>query len=81
MIWETTPPVDSVPLIEYFASSAAPAPSLLPVPGKPLIGTAFARSVTVGQGPAVLQVEAEEMAGRTKAVRPMTAKQADVLRI
>jgi hypothetical protein len=38
-------------------------------------------SVTVGQGPAVLHVDADETAGRTKAARPKKARQADVLRI
>src|SRR5256885_10296766 len=42
----------SVPEIVTWLETAAPAPSLLPVPGKPLIGTIAALIVTVGAAPA-----------------------------
>src|SRR6202007_768079 len=73
VICEGTPPVDSVPLIVYFASPAAPAPRMLPVPGNPAIGTALALSVTTGA--------AEATPARLRTARPSKARQVDALRI
>ena len=69
------------PSDRVFASMAAPAPRMSPVPRKPGIGTALAMSVTVGQGPAMLHVDADETAGRLKTAKPSKARQVDALRI
>src|SRR5882757_3068090 len=66
-------PSYSVPLIWYSASIAAPAPRMLPVCGKPLIGTALALNVTVGTANAALGIASK--------ARPRTARQMDALRI
>src|ERR1700712_2157394 len=71
---EGTPPVDSVPLIVILNSTAAPAPRMFPVWGKPFSGTALATSVIAGA--------ADAAAGRPKAARqPSRARQVDALRI
>ena len=66
-------PSYSVPAIVYWAWTAAPAPAMLPVWGKPLIGTAFALKVTVGN--------ADATAGSASRARPRATRQVDALRI
>src|ERR1700722_11928164 len=66
-------PAYSVPVMPYSACRAVPAPRMLPVCGKPGIGTASALKVTVGS--------AEAMPGSARNARPRTARQVDALRI
>src|SRR6202789_191013 len=63
----------SVPEILYSACTAAPAPRMLPVWGKPLIATASALKVTVGN--------ADATAGSASRARPRATRQVDALRI
>ena len=72
MIGGGEPPY-SVPVIVNSDFRAAPAPRMLPVPGKPVIGTATDLNVTVGTAEAT----------PVSAIRatPMTARQVDALRI
>ena len=66
-------PSYSVPEILYSACTAAPAPRMLPVCGKPGIGTASALKVTVG--------DADATAGSASRARPRATRQVDALRI
>ncbi len=63
----------SFPEIVYSACTAAPAPRMLPVCGKPAIGTACALKWTVGS--------AEATPGSASTAKPRTARQVDALRI
>src|SRR5579862_6670477 len=66
-------PKYSLPEIWYSVSSAAPAPRMLPVCGKPGIGTATDLNLTVGAAAAT--------PGSANRARPTTARQVDALRI
>src|SRR5579875_2115547 len=66
-------PKYSVPEIWYSVASAAPAPRMFPVCGKPAIGTASDLNLTVGS--------AEATPGTASAARATTATNVDALRI
>src|SRR5271170_2567208 len=66
-------PKYSVPEISYSLSSAAPAPRMLPVCGKPGIGTAIDLNLTVGTAAAT--------PGNANRTAPTTARHVDALRI
>jgi hypothetical protein len=65
-------PPYSVPAIVNSVWITVPAPRMLPVCGKPGIGTAVALNVIVGA--------AEAAADRPRTARPNTARQVDTLR-